>query len=223
MLEMLYQGGILMIPLIICSVLALTIILERAINLRRKKIVKSEIVNVIENLKSYDDLKLATSICKSKPGTFSNVVNIALENKNLPKEELKEAITEAGRQEVRVLERGLGVLGTIAEVSPLLGLLGTVLGMIRVFTVISVEGIGQASSLSGGISEALITTATGLSIGIPALVAYNYFTNKAESLITEIEHYSSVLLSKLHRFQVESEEVDLSPLPSKIAGGEKIR
>ena len=109
---------------------------------------------------------------------------------------------------MRVLERGLVMLETIAAAAPLLGLMGTVIGMIKVFNVISQQGIGQASVLSGGISEALITTVTGLAIGIPALVAFNYFTNKAESLVMAIEKHSATLLRSFRFLSAPQEEAD---------------
>ena len=124
-------------------------------------------------------------------GVFHHLIDAAEE------EEVKEAIVDQGRQEARTLERGLGVLETVAGIAPLMGLLGTVLGMIRVFDVISRQGLGQTQSLSGGISEALITTVAGLSIAIPTLVAYNYFTHKVEDLVLEIEKYSAQILNKV--------------------------
>ena len=113
---------------------------------------------------------------------------------NLSAGQVKELIEDQGRQEVRHLERGLTVLETIAVASPLLGLLGTVLGMIQVFNVIQEQGIGQASALSGGISEALVTTVTGLFIGIPVLIFYNIFTKRAENFVLDIEKHSNFLL-----------------------------
>ena len=110
-------------------------------------------------------------------------------------------IEDQGRQEVARLERGLGLLETVAGIGPLLGLLGTVFGMIQVFEVVSSQGAGQAQSLSGGIAQALITTAAGLSIGIPALVGYNYFTSKAERLVLDMEAHTSRLVQKILRFQ----------------------
>ena len=105
---------------------------------------------------------------------------------------------------MHTLERGLVILETIAGISPLLGLLGTVVGILKVFNVIAAVGVGQATALSGGISEALITTIVGLSIGIPAVVVYNYFIDKAEGHILEIEKYSSMLLKKVASFQTNS-------------------
>ncbi len=197
----LQRGGILMIPLILCSIIVLAIVIERAFTLRRKKVLIPEIISVIETIKKPEDIHLAISICQKNEGAFANIVQLGLENKELSNEELKELIIDQGRQEVRSFEKGLVVIETIAGIAPLLGLLGTVTGMIKVFTVISEQGLGQTQALSGGISEALITTVVGLSIGIPALVLYNYFTDKAENLIMDIEKFTSELLRKLSRFQ----------------------
>jgi len=204
----LQRGGILMIPLILCSIIVFAIVIERAISLRRKKVLIPEIINVIETIKKPEDIHLAISICQKNEGTFANIVQLGLENKDLSNDELKELITDQGRQEVRSLEKGLVVIETIAGIAPLLGLLGTVVGMIKVFTVISEQGLGQTQALSGGISEALITTVVGLSIGIPSLVLYNYFTDKAENLILDIEKFTSQLLRKLSRFQSNKDTND---------------
>jgi len=198
---MLQRGGIIMIPLILCSVLVVGIIIERSIVLRKKKILIPEIINIIETINKPEDIHLALSICQKNQGAFANIVQLGLENKDLPKFELKELITDQGRQEARSLVKGLVVLETIAGIAPLLGLLGTVIGMIKVFTVISQQGLGQTQALSGGISEALITTVVGLSIGIPSLVVYNYFFDKVENLIMDIEKFTSQLLRKLSLFQ----------------------
>jgi biopolymer transport protein ExbB len=201
MLEYFNQGGVLMYPLAVCSVMALAIILERWYNLQHSRVIRPEIIQVIENIKGPEDLGLAYSICEKNKGPFSSIMLTALEMKNLPKEEIKEAILDAGRQQTRRLERGLVVLETVAGISPLLGILGTVFGMITIFKDITQFGIGQASALAGGIQLALITTATGLCIGIPALVGYNYFTNKVEGLVLELEYYAGALINKLHSFQ----------------------
>ncbi|MCU0644714.1 MAG: MotA/TolQ/ExbB proton channel family protein [bacterium] len=198
---MLQKGGILMIPLFLCSIIVLAIVIERAISLRRKRVLVPEIISIIETINKPEDIHLALSICSKNEGTFANIVQLGLENKDLPNQELKELISDQGRQEVRTLEKGLGVIETVASIAPLLGLLGTVTGMIKVFTVISEKGLGQTQDLSGGISEALITTVAGLSIGIPALIFYNYFTDKAENLIMDIEKFASQLIRKLSRFQ----------------------
>lgn len=199
-IEFFRKGGFIIYPLLICSVAALAIVIEKWIILRRKKVIIPEIVNILDNIKGSADIGLALSICEKHKGPFANVIRMGLENRNLPKEEIKETLNDQGRQEVRYLERGLMILETIAGIAPLLGLLGTVIGILKVFDVISSMGVGQATAMAGGISEALITTIVGLSIGIPALVGYNYFINKAEGLILEIEKYSSLLLKKVTSF-----------------------
>ncbi len=198
--EMLSKGGVMMIPLGICSLLMLAVIIDRTIALRRRIVIKPEISSVIDSIVNPTDVGLAEEICKRHPGPFSNLVLSGLDHRQLPKDEIKEAIIDQGRQEIRSLERGLAILETVAGIAPLLGLLGTVLGMIKVFSVISQQGLGQTNALAGGISQALITTVVGLSIGIPALVAYNFFTHKAEDLVLDLEKYTSQLIRKLIGF-----------------------
>ncbi len=197
MLEIFEKGGFLMIPLAICSVVAMTVILERFFNLRWDKIINTEAMSLISSLIDEKEYEKAGQVCRKNANGVTNVLAAGLEYHHKGKDEVREAIADAGRQEVLVLEKNLPVLGTIAGISPLLGLLGTVTGMIKVFKVISVQGMGQASTLAGGISEALFTTATGLMIAIPSLVAYNYFVNKAEKIVLRIERHSTRLLSKL--------------------------
>lgn len=208
MWETLTHGGILMIPLAACSVLAMWVAIDRAWHLRRDRVVRPEIVHLIDTLTGPGDVPLARSICERNPGPFSTIIRTALDHRDRGRGEIREIVEDQGRQEVARLERGLGLLETIAAIAPLLGLLGTVFGMIQVFDVVSEQGAGQAQSLSGGIAEALITTAAGLSIGIPSLVAYNYLTGKAEALVLEIEGHANRLIQKLLHFQG-----DAPPLP----------
>lgn len=200
------KGGIIMYPLLLCSIIGLTIIVEKLFSLRRNKILIPEIISVVDNINSLQDIQLATNICKKNKGPLASIILTGLENQDQNMEEIKELINDEGRQQVRVLERGLPILETVASISPLLGLLGTVLGMIKVFTVISTKGTGQASLLAGGISEALITTATGLVIGIPLLVAFNYFTDRSENYILDIEKYSTKLLQKIRIINIKPNE-----------------
>ncbi len=201
MWETLVRGGILMIPLAACSVLALWVIFDRAWHLRRSRVVRQEIVDVIDNLKGPADIPLARSICERHPGVFSTIVLVAIDSRDRPRDEIRERVEDQGRQEVVKLEAGLRLLESVAAIAPLLGLLGTVFGMIQVFNVVSRQGAGQAQGLSGGISQALITTAAGLSIGIPTLAAYNYFAGKAERLVLDIEAHTNRLIQKMLRFQ----------------------
>ena len=193
------SGGVVMYPLLLTSVISLAVIIERALFLRRSRILRPEILEMVENLEGSRDLEKAAKRLRNKEGPFINIIRVGLENRKRSRDEIKEVIVDQGRQETRILERGLTILETIAGIAPLLGLLGTVLGMIKVFKVISVQGLGQTQSLSGGISEALVTTVVGLSIAIPTLVAYNYFNHKVENLVLEIEKYSSQMLSQVNR------------------------
>jgi biopolymer transport protein ExbB len=197
MLELFHRAGIMMYPLTLASLIAVAFIIERSISLRKRKILIPEIISVVSNFSSVKDIDLARTICSRYDGPLSNVIKLGLENYNLPKIEIKEILEDQGRQEIRKLERGLGVLETIAAIAPLMGLLGTVLGMVEVFEVIKDQGIGQTAALSGGISQALLTTVTGLFIGIPVLIAYNYFTSKSENLILDIEKYTNDLVQKI--------------------------
>ena len=202
------QGGLMMYPIGLCSVTALSIAIERAFSLRRSKVIRPEIVSVIENIKDPGDIGLAVSVCERFDGPFANVIMAGLDSRGMPPEEIKENIVDQGRQEIGVLERGLVVLETVAGVSPLLGLLGTVIGMIKVFKEISDVGVGQGNMLAGGIAEAILTTAAGLFVAIPALVLYNFFASRAESLVLEIEKHSTTLLKKLRGFQVQAASDD---------------
>ena len=206
MIELFERGGIMMYPMALASFVALIIIIERAIILQKKKIIIPDIINVIEQFSSLKDVELARNICSKFYGPLPNLIKVGLDNSDLDRTEIKELIEDQGRQEVRHLERGLTIIETIAVISPLLGLLGTVLGMINVFTVIQEQGIGQASALSGGISEALVTTVTGLFIGIPVLIFYNYFTKRAENFVLDIEKYSNFLIQKLHHININPKD-----------------
>ena len=195
------KGGILMLPIVICSIISLGIVIEKIFTLRRKRIIIPEVKSVIISVSSEEDIPLAISVCDKHEGTLSNLMKIVLKQQGSSYEYRREELSDRGRQEIRGLEKGLGVLETIAAVTPILGLLGTVIGMIKVFQVISMQGVGEASALSGGISEALITTAAGLSVAIPALIFYNYFSRKAENLILDIENLSNGLLNKMESFR----------------------
>ncbi|MDP8204857.1 MAG: MotA/TolQ/ExbB proton channel family protein [Candidatus Tenebribacter mawsonii] len=199
--EFLQKGGYLMIPIAICSVLSLAVIIEKIISLRTKKIIVPEVKSVINSLTSEDDIKLALSVCDQHRGVLSNLMRTVLQHQGTSYLAVRDELSDNGRQEVRVLEKGLLILETVAAVTPILGLLGTVVGMIKVFNVISVQGVGEAAALSGGISEALISTAAGLTVGIPALIFYNYFSKKTEDLILDIENISNNLLKKIIAFR----------------------
>lgn len=197
MVEFLDKAGPLIYPLALCSILAGTIALERMLALRRSRVLPKEIVEVVEAVQPESDPAVAVEVCRRNPGVFSDIMRVGLEQADAPWEVMRDAVLDVGRQETTRLERHLVWLQTIAQAAPLLGLLGTVLGMIKVFSSISLAGLGDPQALSEGISEAMITTAVGLAVGIPTLVAYNLLAAKAEALITEIEAYASGLVARL--------------------------
>ncbi|MDQ6972340.1 MAG: MotA/TolQ/ExbB proton channel family protein [Mariprofundaceae bacterium] len=190
MYEFLVQGGTTMFILLGCSVLALTIIFERFWSLRRSVVIPEKDVAAVEEAIRREDVKYAMQICHESHTAMGRILWVALENRGVSRPVLKEVLEEIGRQEVAYLERFIGVLGLIAAISPLLGLLGTVIGMIDVFQVISVEGVGKADILAGGISKALNTTAAGLTVAIPALVAFRLFESRVDGFVMEIEQHA---------------------------------
>ena len=200
-----------MVPLMFCSILALAIIVERLINLRQSRTMPVDEVEHLESLITGGLLEQAEEYCTRRPGPLNNIVLAALENRDESREAIRQVVEDQGRQEVPRLERYLGVLGTIVSISPLLGLLGTVTGMISVFQVVSAQGVGQADALAGGIAETLITTATGLTIAIPALAVYNYLAGKAEDLVLEMERLALQMLKSII-LQQEATEASHQPV-----------
>lgn len=196
MIAFLKGGGITMGFLGICSILAIAVILEKSYKLRHKLVIKRDIVNTLDNLIEEKLWKKAENFCVKNPGLFTNVVLSVLENKDADPMELRDAVEDSGRESASALEKRLPILSTVAMISPLLGLFGTVMGMIKVFNIISIEGTGT-QSLSAGIGEALITTATGLAIAIPSLVAYNIFNNKVTEYVRFMEKYALKLTRKV--------------------------
>lgn len=197
LITFLSKGGIVMIPLTICSVIALAITLEKLLTQRYNKIIPKPMVNRVDNISSYNDLSINTINCERYTSPFSSLVQSVIQNANLPLSEIKEELSDKARQEVRVLDKGLTTLETIATITPVMGLLGTVIGMIKVFSVISKDGMANPSILSAGISEALITTATGLTIALPTLIMYHYFNKRNESIIMDLEENLNTLIKKL--------------------------
>lgn len=206
MWEMILAGRYMMIPIGIASLVGLTVIIERALVLRQGRIVRPEIAEAVSTLSASRDLGSAYATCDRHPGAFANIVRAGLDHADNDWTIVRDVLEEAGRQEATRLTRRLGVLETVAAVAPLLGLLGTVLGMIRVFATISLAGLGNPETLSSGISEAMVTTAAGLIIGIPALVAYNWLNGRADRIIFELEFYSSKLLDTLRRRRLDRPE-----------------
>jgi biopolymer transport protein ExbB len=199
MYELFLKGGILMYPIAFCSIIAVGIFLERMWVLRRGRVLPRDFLIEVEDLVMRRKRPEAISLCKRNNSSIAHVVRVGIENYGKKRDVIKEKIEEVGRREAASLERYINVIGTIAGISPLLGLLGTVSGMIKSFNIISLQGVADPASLAGGISEALITTAAGLVVAIPTFVIYRYLTNKADSLILEMEENSIRMVDLVKR------------------------
>ncbi len=197
MLEIVKSGGWLMVPIILCSVLALAISAERAWALQKRRICPSHLLAQIWSWIKKNELNKEKIKQLQAGSPLGRILAAGLINRNHDRAVMKEAIEETGRHVVVELERFLNTLGTIAVITPLLGLLGTVIGMIKVFTAITLQGVGNATDLAGGISEALITTAAGMVVAIPSLIFYRYFQRKVDELVISMEHESLKLVEVL--------------------------
>ena len=198
MLELVQAGGWLMYPILLCSVIAAAIVAERLWTLQRKKVIPEKLMSGIWTLLSKDQLTENNILAIEKGSPLGRVLAAGLVNRHLSRELVRESIEETGRFVAHELEKYLNTLGTISTITPLLGLLGTVIGMIKVFTAITVVGVGDPATLAGGISEALITTASGLSIAIPSLIFYRYLKRKIDELIVGMEQEAMKLVEVLH-------------------------
>ncbi|MBT3092988.1 MAG: MotA/TolQ/ExbB proton channel family protein [Candidatus Thiodiazotropha sp. (ex Lucina pensylvanica)] len=198
MLELVKSGGWLMLPIIACSIVALGIVLERLWSLQRKRVMPEYLMRQILQLHKDDKLNLADLDKLKDSSPLGKILAAGLINRDYSKEVMKESIEEVGRQVVHELERYLNTLGTIASISPLLGLLGTVIGMIKVFSVIVTAGVGDPGVLAGGISEALITTAAGLSVAIPSLMFHRYFSGLIDRFVIGMEEQALKLVEVIH-------------------------
>ncbi|MCA1796604.1 MAG: MotA/TolQ/ExbB proton channel family protein [Geobacteraceae bacterium] len=197
LLELFAKGGFLMYPILVCSVLALGIFFERLwtyTSLRRRgRKLSAEVQSLVAN----ERIDEAKAVCERSDFMLSHIYLAALNVAGAQRKHIKTLVEETGAFKVAALERYLGLLGTIAAITPLLGLLGTVLGMIRAFTELAAQGVGTPETLGAGISEALITTATGLSVAIPVMLLHKYLTSKADILADEFEVSALHLVDKL--------------------------
>ncbi len=191
------KGGWIMWPILICSLVAVTIFLERMFYLKNIKTKNKKFILRIKDLVKRGNIESAISACRKNSTPLAKIILAGLMKFDQGKEEIKAAIEDSANQEVPLLEGNLPVLSTVANVAPLLGLLGTVLGMIQSFNVITSMGVGDPKVLAGGISVALLTTAFGLTVAIPTVVAYNYLSRRVEKIIREMEGSCTELLDLL--------------------------
>lgn len=199
MYELFLKGGLLMYPIAFCSIVALGIFLERLWALRKARVIPREFLLEAIDLVAKGKLTEAMTMCKRTDASVAHIIYAGLAHFGKSREAIKERMEEVGRREVANLERYISVVGTIAGVSPLLGLLGTVSGMIKSFNVIALQGVAEPGALAGGISEALLTTAAGLIVAIPSFVMHRYLRNRVHSLALEMEEASLRVLDLLSR------------------------
>ncbi len=198
MFELIRAGGFLMWPILACSIISMAIIAERFWSLRETKIAPTNLVANVWQWHKSDQLDAVRIQALRTNSPLGMILAAGLLNRKHSREIMKESIEEVGRLVAHGLERFLNTLGTISSITPLLGLLGTVIGMIKVFTVITSQGIGDPSILSEGISEALLTTAAGLSVAIPSLMFYRYFRGKVDDLVVTMEQEALKMVEVMH-------------------------
>jgi biopolymer transport protein ExbB len=197
MLEIMIAGGWLMLPIILCSIIAVAIVLERFLTLRGSRVMPSAIPAQVKQWAQQQELDAKHIEQLRRTSPLGRILAAALDNRHRSREIIKEAVEDTGRHVVHELERFLNTLGTIAGITPLLGLLGTVVGMIKVFSAIMVHGVGDPNELAGGISEALITTAAGLTVAIPAYFFYRHFRGLVRAYVVEMEQQALMLMQAI--------------------------
>jgi len=196
--ELVKAGGWLMLPIIVCSVVALAIIVERLWSLQMRRVLPKHLVAQVwrwEKVHQLNDENLRDLQASSPLGS---ILSAGILNRYQSRDIMKESIEDTGRHIVHELERYLNTLGTIAAITPLLGLLGTVIGMIKVFATITTQGVGNPGALAGGISEALLTTAAGMSVAIPTLMFFRYFRGRVRMLVLRMEQEAMTMVEIMH-------------------------
>jgi len=201
MWQVFLAGGPVMWPILLCSVFALAIILEKFWHLYKIKIDTHEFLNSILDKMKRHQVKDALEVCDSTKSPMSHILKAGILKYDRPRPQIKEAIEDASLYEIPRLEKNLSMLATIAHIAPLLGLLGTVTGMVRCFQIIQAKAVvfnpASPADLAGGIWEALLTTVAGLIVAIPAFIAYNYLVSRINNFILEMEKASTELVNFL--------------------------
>ncbi len=218
MFEFLKAGGFLMLPILICSVIALAIVIERFLTLKPRNIVPENIISKAHKLAAGSQTPSKKEIANIRNSSLiGKVLAAGLESSQLPRHIMKENLEETGRHVAHEMDKYMTTLGTIAAVTPLLGLLGTVVGMIEVFSVITKLGVGSPADLAGGISTALITTAAGISVAVPALIFHRYFKGKINDYVVRMEQEALKLV------ELASEKLRPSPVSTTTAKRPPVR
>jgi biopolymer transport protein ExbB len=213
MFEFFEKGGLFMIPLVLSSLVAVALILERGFSLIRNRVISPRLANAIDQLQPGQDIQEIVAVVRQDQSSLAQIVRVALDHLAWPKAENIEAVQTRARKETANLDRGIVVLEILTGVAPLLGLLGTVSGLIKMFEDLSkgqVVAHSQAMFLSRGIAEALNCTVMGLVVAIPALIAFSYYSKKVETMAVEMEAIVSDLLAKLYKDSSESQGAEFA-------------
>lgn len=201
MWDFIVKGGPIMGLIILCSITAFAVFLERIWYLREAKIDTGKFVREISGKVKANKVMEALDMCNITKGPIARILKAGIMKYDKPRPDIKEAIEDAGVHEVPLLEKNLGVLATIAHIAPLLGLLGTVVGMLKAFQVIEGKAMSMVpvnpGDLAGGIWEALITTVAGLAVAIPTYVVYNYLVSRADNFVLDMEKSATELVNVL--------------------------
>jgi len=196
--ELLMHGGAMMWLLLLTGAVAVVVFVERMLHYHREQINSIEFLNGVRNVLKRDNVVEAISICDATPGPVARLVKTAILNRDRGREGMREALDTAGLVEVPRLEEKLNLLGTIAQMAPIMGLLGTVLGFIDVFRVLQQEGVSApASQLAGGVWQALISMGAGLALSIPCYAGYNYLVSRVNSIVLDMEKAATEILTLL--------------------------
>lgn len=201
MIEVIQRGGVIIVLILVLSVIAAAIVIERLLFFRKNRGDEETIMRRLESVLAKGNFDEALAICEAMPSPITNLMRVGIEHREYSREVIKTAISDAANMEIPRMERFLSSLGTIAHVTPLLGLLGTVTGNIRAFGVLGQTGIGSGDPavLAGGISEALLTTAAGIIVSIPAIAFYNYLVSRVNHSIIRLENRVNELVLYLRK------------------------
>lgn len=201
MLDLIERGGVIFVVILVLSVVAVAIVIERFLYFRKNRGDEETIMRRLETTLSKGNFDEALAICESMPSPITNLMRVGIEHRHYSREVIKMAISDAANMEIPRMERFLSSLGTIAHITPLLGLLGTVTGNIQAFGVLGETGIGggDPAVLAQGISEALLTTAAGIIVSIPAIAFYNYLVNRVNHSIIRLENRVNELVLYLKK------------------------
>jgi len=197
MFEIVKAGGIVMVPIILASIVAAAIFLERIWTLQSRRVVPAELTEKVWKWVEQRQITDKHIHALQQNSPLGKILAAGLANRHRERAVINQIIEDTGRHVVHELERFINALGTIASIAPLMGLLGTVMGMIRTFNVIRTEGIGDPAAMAGGIAEELITTAAGLTVAIPALLGYKFLRGRVETLVVQMEKEAMKLVNAI--------------------------